>query len=281
MSSVEGSDGTELAKLKAKNDQLREQLKESKTKKRKTEKLSPSELKANCSTSLKTIDWHSMNFVTDPNTELELAKLVILNADIQGHGAKNTDNVDSFVDLHSEVTMKMLNDQRSYVSNCLREVVMDYLEKNKKRMFDLDELAKIVKCKKDCDKQLFVWWWTKVLPVIVGRHQLWNERVHCCTTIEECTDKHGEVIAPLLEALACVLIDDNYVKWPKFHALKKANKGKQIKFAHKSDDGKGKDPESTDKAHLFCMTRVTNLIQSTVKQALVRRNIVGFREKDC
>jgi hypothetical protein len=96
----------------------------------------------------------------------------------------------------------------------------------------------------DCTRQLYLfkWWWTALLPRVVGKQQ-WGPQVHLYTTISKATTiisgKEEKLFTSSTLALAVALYENNYTKWKKIHefeqdqggnATQRAAKGKNIKY---------------------------------------------------
>ena len=88
-----------------------------------------------------------------------------------------------------------------------------------------------------------MWWWDKLLPIMPGSADVWGEKVRWFHTISEISEKgpakirHLGRITPNLEAMAYIIIENNYKKWPCFWRIKSDHKDEQVRIVQQKKAG--------------------------------------------
>ena len=163
--------------------------------------------------------WRVSQFVSDSKQALDYAQNVLASSGInefKGDSPQAIQNRDTFSNNHSNEIAKLLNQKRSNIISKLKDVVEEYWRSHKKKkMPSLDELLKIIRREEDVDEALFMWWWSRVLPNVVGNCSHWNEKIFYYTKI--CTHKDNDpkktpFVTPALEAFAFIVIENNHKK---------------------------------------------------------------------
>ena len=190
--------------------------------------------------------WNSASFCPNEQTQFQLVTMVL---ELTGYaccraGAKDRDAlVKRFYDQWGDAILDGLNEHRQYVTGQVKEVCHNYWKENEKTLPPLTELKNVIMRKKDCDQQVFVWWWDKLLPMMPGSADVWGEKVRWFHTISSIDEKAPEKIrklgriTPNLEAMAYVIIENNYKKWPCFWTIKAKNKDKKVKIVREKKAG--------------------------------------------
>ena len=130
--------------------------------------------------------------------------------------------------VNSAITKK-----RSYIQSEMKKAVWEWLGSEKKWLEANplptdDEIRACAYGQVDVDdlRQLYVfkWWWTALLPRVVGKQQ-WGPQVHLYTTISKATTiisgKEEKLFTSSTLALAVVLYENNYTKWMKIFEFEK------------------------------------------------------------
>ena len=121
------------------------------------------------------------------------------------------------------------------------------------KIFQLDDILKVISQDLACSEAVFVWWSDHILPNVCGRDAFWNSMQHYHSTICDHThtvDKKVRWhITPALEAFALLTIESNRAKWQEMAKIKAANLPLKTKFVPKKANATANDGKILHETH--------------------------------
>jgi len=175
--------------------------------------------------------WRTTKFVTSKD-QLESATEKVL--DFLHLGKKTQQERDSWIITYKTVVKKALNNQRNYLTAELKKVAWEYFKQGQELPAVTLLLSLAMRKVSTENKPKFKWWWTKVLPKVVGAKQ-WNKEIFYYHTIlkakMDMTDPDSSWLFTVShEAMICLVWENNWEKWQEQYkwSLLPENKGKEL-----------------------------------------------------
>lgn len=180
--------------------------------------------------------WRCTKFISCPDEEDQAAYFVLKRMGL-GQVLKDETQTASWIETYKTPIKKAVFSRRNYVTSELKNKVAFKHFLNKGR--PLLSLANIIKCatrkidpNDDDEMGMFMFYWTEILPKMVGSAN-WGKETKYYTTISKAKtkeDKPKRLITYSHEAMICVIWENNEKKWPELHEWKSKpeNKGKDM-----------------------------------------------------
>ena len=190
--------------------------------------------------------WRSIKFVTSA-AQLEAATARVLDAlGLPELDKDNPDHADArklWIDRHTEVVCKALNDVRSYVQTRMRDVANEYMAGHGGKLPKKSILEKFTRHREanvedEDEMEVLVWWVDKMLPRATANtyHFGPNKRYYQCLA-RVVTD--GQLDMPAgTEAFAFLMHENCYLRWQYMYQLKQKCPGKRIVVCKNRDSAK-------------------------------------------
>jgi len=179
--------------------------------------------------SMKEECWRRVQFVGNSTMLMELTSMWLTYCG-RGVFTDPKGNVkQEYVYNYADVCRKELNKLRSDTVSKIKDVCNIYWTENDKKLPSISALEMIVRRDPKVDRELFVWWWSELMPKLPGKGTTWTQERFTNYTLSDCKDGNTTCyITPGLEAFALLTIENNHEKWPISYEFKLHDKAKIV-----------------------------------------------------
>ena len=180
--------------------------------------------------------WRSIKFVTSQAQLVAATAKVLDTLCLADHDPDNPDHAPArqiWIERHTEVVSKALNDVRSYVQTRMRDVAKLYMDANGGKLPKKSIIEKFTR-ERECnmddhdEAKVILWWVDKMLPKATANTHHFGPNKRFYAPISRVKTEEKLDLPPGTEAFAFLMYENCWQRWQYMWQMKKKHPGKRI-----------------------------------------------------